>query len=673
MPKLAILMSGFLPFIVFADEPTITLETVTVTSQKSSSPLFDSNASNKTQFQEQDTQERGMSRLQDLSKNVPNFSITDQSLGSFRQVFNMRGLVNTSIYSSPAVVFYVDDVAYSSTMTNMGLLFDMENVTVYRGAQPGLFGKNAYGGAVNMQTRQPENTLKSGLTVEVGTFDHYLVAAKSSGALIQDQLFFNLSGVYDRRAGFLSNKVLNNHPDSQENFSGKAAFTWKPSNTWDIRLTLTKDDFDYGNGRFTRLDNPEKFTTNADLSEQLKQNADSQSLRIAYQTENYNLLSVSSRRFWNMSPLLVDLDLNPFPAAMRNLNVKDETWSQEFRLSPKAHGVWDWHLGGFYSNNRYDEYDDLAAGGGRDLYAGVRRTDNYALFGKLAYQGFAHLDLYSELRMDYVHSTIDSTHTPIVPAANNDVLLGHYDTVFASPKWGLNYRFSEHGLLYASTGFGFKPGGFTYANNDHRAELFKQETLWHNSLGVKSDWFNNHLHSNISAFYYKIKNYQVERFFAGGNYSLFNAPKVSSYGFEADNQLDVMENLSFQSTVGYTHSHFDDYHDKFDGTNYTGNPVPFVPKFNASTALQYKHPQGYFARAEWLWKGKTYFNETRSAVLSQNDYSLLNLRIGYAKGGYSVYLFANNLTNSYYYTTKLGARGAPGDPRTLGIRLSVEF
>jgi iron complex outermembrane receptor protein len=101
--------------------------------------------------------------------------------------------------------------------------------------------------------------------------------------------------------------------------------------------------------------------------------------------------------------------------------------------------------------------------------------------------------------------------------------------------------------------------------------------------------------------------------------------------------------------------------------------VPFVPKFNASTALQYKHPQGYFARAEWLWKGKTYFNETRSAVLSQNDYSLLNLRIGYAKGGYSVYLFANNLTNSYYYTTKLGARGAPGDPRTLGIRLSVEF
>lgn len=662
-----------LPFAVFADEPTVELETVTVSEQKTASPLRDSKALTKTEIKQQEIPARGLNRLQDLSNTIPNFNITDQGLGSFRQVFNMRGLVNTSIYSPPAVVFYVDDVAYNSAMSNMGLLFDIDNINVYRGAQPGQFGKNAYAGAVAIQTQQPENTLKGGMTFEVGTFDRYQVSAKGSGALINDKLFFSLGGVYERRKGFLTNTFLNNHPDSQENFSGRAALTWKPTEAWDIRLTLGKEDFDYGNGRFVRLSEPKSFTTKADLLEQLKQNSDSQALRIAYQNQNYKILSVTSRRFWNTKPLLIDLDLNPAPVAVRNLNLKNETWTQELRINPKTSADWDWQLGGFYSTTRYDENDNVSVPGSHDLYSTTIQTDNYALFGRLAYQAIANLNLYAELRLDYVHSHIDSLLQPVIPAEPNIGLTGNYDTVFASPKWGVNYRFSEHGLLYASTGFGFKPGGFTYANRDHRAERFGQETVWHNTLGIKTDWFDHRWKSNLAGFYYKIKDYQVERFFADGNYGLFNAPKVSSYGFEFENQIQILDYLSLQNSVGYTHSRFDSYYDAGDKIDYTGNPVPFVPAFNISTALEYKHPQGYFGRFEWLWKGKTYFDETRSKTLSQSDYALLNLRLGFAKNGYSAYLFANNLANNYYYTTKLGVRGTPGDPRTFGIRLGVDF
>jgi iron complex outermembrane recepter protein len=89
--------------------------------------------------------------------------------------------------------------------------------------------------------------------------------------------------------------------------------------------------------------------------------------------------------------------------------------------------------------------------------------------------------------------------------------------------------------------------------------------------------------------------------------------------------------------------------------------------------LQYKHPDGYFARAEWLWTGRTYFDENNTALMSQNDYSTANLRIGYAQKNYSIYGFANNITNTHYYTFKTDVRGTPGDPRMIGVKLEMNF
>jgi iron complex outermembrane receptor protein len=669
-----ILFSGycFLGLANVANAATVTLETMTVNTQKPTSPAFNRDADSKNEFSAQDLPERGMNRLQDISKNIANFNSTDQGLGSFRQIFSMRGLTNTAIFGSPAVVFYVDDVAYSSAFSNMGQLFDIDALTVYRTAQPALFGKNAYAGAVDIQTRQPDNTLRAGVTLDVGSYDYYGVNAKSSGALIKDKLYFNLAGAYNQRNGFLSNSTLNNHPDDQENFSGRAALTWKPSSAWDIRLSLSKDNFDYGNARFTRLDNPKSYTTAAGLNEKLKQNADSQSVRIAYETENYKLVSITSRRFWAMSPFIVDLDLKPADIASRYLNNQESTWTQEIRFSPKKQGIWLWQVGGFYSNSQFREQDNIGTPDSRDLYRSDKQTDNAALFGRLAYQGIAKLNLYTDLRLDYVTSHLNSTLNADVPNSNIFIPVSRsYDTFFASPKWGVDYHFSDHSLVYASTGFGSKAGGLTYSNIDPRVIQFNKENSWQNTFGLKNDWFNGRLKNNIAGFYYHIKDYQVERFFAGGNYATFNAPKVSSYGVEVENQAELMDYLSLEHNFGYTHIRFDDFYDTVSNSNYTGKTVPFVPKFTMLTALQYKHPQGYFSRAEWQWKGNTYFDEAN--ILSQHAYSTVNLRLGYAKEHYSGYIYVNNLTDTYYYTSQLGVRGVPSDPRTIGVRLSLNY
>jgi iron complex outermembrane receptor protein len=665
-----------LPFSSVAEETidnTRELAPVTVTSGKRIAPPINKEAMSKAIFQREELTERGLMSLQDLSKNTPNLNVTRSGSGSFGQIINVRGLTNTAITGSPSVVFYVDDVAYNSPMSNASWLLDMDEVTVYRDPQPGRFGKNAYGGAVDMHTRQPTNEFKGGLTFEVASFDYYLVNAKSSGALINDKLFFNLSGVYQRSNNFLRNAFLHNHPNAEENFSGQASLTWKPNVAWDIRLSLNKNKFDYGNARFVRSDSPARsLTTNAELAEKNQQAFDSQALRIAYESDDYKWLSVTSRRFWEISPLLVDLFLTPAADNAMKQRFSDETWTQEFRLSPKTHGDWDWQVGGFYATTDLHGATDarFPLRGVHNVTTAQRRTDNYALLGHLAYQGIHDLTLYMDMRVDYVHSKLHSRLSTLTAAYLEN---RHYDTVFASPKWGVDYRLSENNLIYASSGFGAKPGGLTAASSDNRFIAFKQENSWHNTLGIKTNWFNQRLTSNISAFYYRIKNYQIERGLANGNYEAFNAPRVTSYGFELENRAQLLENLYLENSIGYTHSRIDDYRDPITQADYRGSRVPFVPDFNAVTALQYKDAQGYFARAEWVWKGKTCFNETQCKSLSQNDYSLLNLRLGYNKNGYSVYLYANNVTDVYYYALKVAGRNAPGIPRVIGAQLGYEF
>lgn len=661
---------GFYVFTVAVQAEPVVLPPVTITTQTSTEPSFNQEADSKNAFYAAELPERGINRLQDIGKNIANFNVADQSLGSFRQIFALRGLTNISIFGAPAVPFYVDDVAYNSPMTNMGQLFDIEAAEVYRTPQPGRFGKNAYAGAIAIQTRQPDNQFRNSVAVESGSFDYRAVSAKSSGALIENKLFYSLSGSYNGRDGFLYNSYLDKHPDAQDNFSGRAVLAWQPTMAWDMRLTLTREEFDYGNARFTRLDNPVPYATEADLTEHLRQDSESQTLRVQHKTDDYNWLSVSSHRVWHTHPFIIDLDLRSLPIASRNLDNQDETWTQELRLTPKKTGAWDWSVGGFFSTAQYSEQDSIQITEFLDRYWTVKQTENYALLGHLAYQGFAKLNLYTELRLDYVHSELNST----LNAMPGDFFLGvkrGYDTFFASPKWGVDYRLTERSLLYAATGFGFKPGGLTFANIEPKAIEFQSESMWYNSVGIKNDWLNGRIKTNLAAFYYDISDYQVERFFAGGNYSAFNAAKASSYGVELESQTKIIDYLTLENAFGYTHIRFDDYIDPIEGTDFTGNTAPFVPEFTMLTALQYKHPQGYFARAEWSWRGNTYFDE--SNLLHQGAYSVINLRLGYAKDHYEGYVFVNNLSDTYYYTTQLGARGAPGDPTVAGVRLAYHY
>jgi iron complex outermembrane receptor protein len=299
-------------------------------------------------------------------------------------------------------------------------------------------------------------------------------------------------------------------------------------------------------------------------------------------------------------------------------------------------------------------------------------TDNYALFGQLAFQGFKQIKPYLDLRFEYVQTTVDGNN--VFANGRKVSLQQNNGSFFVSPKLGVNVTLSDNALLYAATGLSFKPSGFTIANIDSNLSRYKQERLWNNELGIKSQWFDDRFKFNVAGFYYEVKNYQLERFFTQTDYAIVNAPKAHSYGFEVESQAQLMDNLTLDGNFGYTHSQFDDYRDPVTKVNYAGNLAPFVPELTGLLALQYKHPQGYFARAEGVWTGKTYFDESNTGIMSQNPYAIANMRVGYERKNYSIYLFVKNLADTRYYTFKIDSvRGTPSDPRQFGVRLALSF
>jgi iron complex outermembrane receptor protein len=374
-----------------------------------------------------------------------------------------------------------------------------------------------------------------------------------------------------------------------------------------------------------------------------------------------------------MNPRVTDLNLLP-TVSTRTQTVVETAWTQEFRLRPKdQHSIWNWNTGLFYSNNeKHSVTDTLVQTTNSNIDLKKHTIDNYAVFGQLAYQGFKQLKPHLDLRLDYVETAVDAAN---IYSTGRKVSLQQRDgSFFISPKFGLDVTLSDNALIYAATGLAFKASGYTIANINENLSHYKQERLWNNELGIKSQWLNDKLKFNVAGFYYQIENYQVERFFTLTDYAIVNAPKAHSVGFEVESQAQLMENLSLDGNFGYTHTQFDQYRDPITNVNYAGKLAPFVPELTGLLALQYKHPQGYFARAEGLWTGKTYFDENNTSIMSQNPYAVANVRVGYEQKNYSVYLFAKNLADTRYYTFKIDSvRGVPSDPRLFGVRLAVNF
>lgn len=121
-----------------------------------------------SRLNEQDILDTGISRTNDIDKQVPNFAIIDSGARNFTY-YNIRGMRST-LFSDPSVGMIVDGVPLADNVALNTELFALESIEVYRGSQATVFGKNFQGGVIEINTKKPNNMPQGRITVDLGNY-----------------------------------------------------------------------------------------------------------------------------------------------------------------------------------------------------------------------------------------------------------------------------------------------------------------------------------------------------------------------------------------------------------------------------------------------------------------------------------------------------------------------
>ncbi|MDE2405132.1 MAG: TonB-dependent receptor [Sphingomonadales bacterium] len=162
----------------------------------------------------------GIKQMTDLQFTTPGYNVSDNS--GYSQIY-IRGIGN-GIYvgADPSVATFIDDVPmiYGSLVNDF---VNVQRVEVLKGAQGGLYGRNATGGVVNIITQQPR-TDKLGLDFKAsyGEFSSFELGG-SANLPVSDQLAISVAGVRRTHDPFDRN-IANTAPYTAAMFPNGSVF-----------------------------------------------------------------------------------------------------------------------------------------------------------------------------------------------------------------------------------------------------------------------------------------------------------------------------------------------------------------------------------------------------------------------------------------------------------------
>jgi len=200
-------------------------------------------------------EDAGIRKAGDFVAITPNLSLAEsQSVGT--SFMTIRGLSQVR-NGEPPMAVVVDGVVQSDAKQFTQELFDVYSIEVLRGPQGALYGRNASGGAILIQTKQPSNKTTGFVQLGVGTGNEKTAQGAVSGAMVPDQLFFRLAGSFTDRDGYFDNLTLGRKADGYRDKTLRGLLKWTPSDTLtiDLRASVVRDVAGGGNFQYqpTRL------------------------------------------------------------------------------------------------------------------------------------------------------------------------------------------------------------------------------------------------------------------------------------------------------------------------------------------------------------------------------------------------------------------------------------
>jgi len=664
----------------------------------------------------------GIDRPQDFIALTPNMSLV-QTQNQGTSFVTVRG-ISQARNSEPSVAVLIDGVQMANPSQFNQELFDIDTIQVLKGPQGALYGRNAIGGAIIINTKKPSDVLAGNVSLGSDSGPGITVRGGVSGP-ISDKLKYIASGSFLDTKGYIRNVFLNEDADPFKDVSGRLRLLWEPSKelSADVRVYASGVRTQALYFNITESVNDTSLPVRVNNAGVNERNLFGTSLKLDYVKPLGTLTSITAYDRFNEILTGDQFDFLPIPESVlyrffgsdqaqhQFLEVNAVSEALQF-ASPATKRV-RWIVGAYMIGT--DRF--ISTGNVFDLGTGevpeVRRDplplfnpqftfladsqDNFAwaAFGNVDVNLTDKLELSTSLRYDRDHRK-NTTETPaeFIPAP----LVG---TAFPGqvrehtwddwqPKVTLRHKPTRDSTLYVGYSRGFRSGGFNQTGVGAAGiagvnDLFDAETADTYEGGVKAEFLNQRVGTNFSIFHTRAKGSYFFVFDPNtSTQNLGNLDRVNYTGAEVEVQGRILEGFDGYIGLGFTDS---DIKESRRAASDVGNEAPLVSRYTTNVGLQYRHSLrselSAFVRSDIEVIGPTWFYPDN--FTERDPVTLLNLRLGVEGKSWSATVWAKNLTDTTY-----NAEWSPGPmffpnpgytnnfvfkalPRRWGVDLNYRF
>jgi iron complex outermembrane receptor protein len=263
----------------------------------------------------------------------------------------------------------------------------------------------------------------------------------------------------------------------------------------------------------------------------------------------------------------------------------------------------------------------------------------------------------------------------------------------------LNWTLSPNNFLYSFVSTGFRPGGLNVPVGLGQPSAFNAEKLTNYEVGWKNAALDGHLRTQIDAFYYDYKNFQVivgYPTFPTFGFELNNPNPTHIYGFEAQSQA-VFGEFALDGGVAVMHSSLGRFFatdpriasftacDPSVGptsascVDLTGHSQTYAPNFTINLGAQYKFlmsdKDSLTPRLNVGYVGPQWATLFENASLGDHlaGRNIAGAQFAWQHDHYVTTLYGTNLLDQHYVGALNSGLRFAGPPRQYGIRFLTTF
>lgn len=743
---LAMSVALMAPTLVWAQSEDEQKDEIVVTGLKTGVQSLQSVPSSIAVLTQDQLEAQGVAQFDDFARKVAGLTFLDNGPGDKRYTIrgiNSAGEAQTALYYDNSPVTGVGGAAtdFGGTQPDLSL-YDVQQIEVLRGPQGTLYGSNSQSGVIRVVTNKPVlDVFEGGAEVGVSNTEdggwNSSVRAMINIPLVEDRLAVRLVGYYDNISGFIDNpeRAIEDVNDGENlGFRGAVKLQITPDTTLLAQAFYQSlkmggqpvaRPFDYSlpvppipgspvPPNFFPADGPragDQFTlTPRDDETQnyaltLEHDFGWSDLTVTGSLFKRDILHyedyTGSFRFFEYLQANSAFPLFPIPAG-GGLEGRDkaELYSAEARINTKFDGPVNGVFGIFYSDRTIDYLNDVYTTDpmtGRLDPAGIHvssrkfrdSTEEVAVFGEATIDITDRLSVIGGARWFQTKRENDAeTIVPFFGLGAPGVTPTQYskndDIIF---KGEISYQATDNVLLFAQYAEGFRSGGTNASVAVVVPPQYEPDETANYEIGAKTNWFDNKVLLNLTAYQIDLKDLQLGMTFGpGGAFSgVGNVPGTvaRSRGFEADATIRPIDPLTVVVAASVMNAELVEDLTAFGLPNAVdGAKLIGVPDYTFSISADYEFMVLDDVAAtigmSIAQNGEVGVHRYDSYNLPTDAFTLVDLRSTFSWDSYDLTIYAMNVTDTnaqvnVFNNVNDAYEVLTNRPRTIGARLSVHF